>query len=217
MVDSDPIVFVVDDDASVRGAVKKLLAAKGLRVETFATAREFLGHSRPADAPSCLVLDVRMPELSGIDFQRNLTAADVHIPIVFITGHGDIPMTVRAMKAGAVQFLTKPFRGQDLLDAINEGLVRDRSARRERAELAEIRTRYDTLTGREREVLNLVLSGMLNKQIAADLGASESTIKTHRGHIMQKMQADSLAELVKMSERLKSSLPEGTLPATRAK
>jgi FixJ family two-component response regulator len=204
MSELESMVFVVDDDAAVREAVKKLLSAKGMRVETFASPREFLEAASP-DVASCLVLDVRMPELNGLDFQRNLTAANIPIPIVFITGHGDIPMTVRAMKAGAVQFLTKPFRGQDLIEAIQEGLARDRLARRERAELAQLRARYNTLTAREREVLALVLTGMLNKQIAADLGASESTIKTHRGHIMQKMEVDSVAELVKVSERLKLS------------
>jgi len=206
MSEPESMVFVVDDDASVREAVKKLLSAKGLCVETFASPREFLEMASP-NVPSCLVLDVRMPEISGLDFQRNLTAAEIHIPIVFITGHGDIPMTVRAMKAGAVQFLTKPFRGQDLIEAIREGLARDRVARRERAELAPIRARYNTLTAREREVLNLVLTGMLNKQIAGDLGTSESTIKNHRVHIMQKMEVDSLAELVKVCERLKLSPP----------
>src|SRR3984893_13152840 len=202
MNESDPIVFVVDDDASVRDAVKKLIASVGLRVETFESAREFLSRKRP-ETPGCLVLDVRLPDLGGLEFQRALAEANIHIPIIFITGHADVPMTVRAMKAGAVEFLTKPFRGQELLGAIQEAIAKDRVAWGERAQMTELRARYDSLTVREREVLGLVVSGLLNKQIGAELGTSELTIKTHRGHVMQKMGAQSLAELVKMFERLK--------------
>ena len=204
MKDSDPIVFVVDDDASVRDAVQRLISSVGLRVETFGSTSEFLNGKRP-DAPACLVLDVRLPDASGLELQRDLVAANVHIPIIFITGHADVPMTVRAMKAGAVEFLTKPFRGQELLDAIQEAIAKDRVAWNERAQMAELRARYDSLTAREKEVLTLVASGLLNKQIGAELGTSELTIKTHRGHVMQKMGADSLADLVKMSERLNPS------------
>jgi FixJ family two-component response regulator len=206
MNDTDPIVFVVDDDESVREAVKRLISSVGLRVQTFGSTREFLAGKRP-DAPACLVLDVRLPDVSGLDLQRDLTAANIHIPIIFITGHADVPMTVRAMKAGAVEFLTKPFRGQELLDAIQEAIGKDRVARNDRAEMAELRARYDSLTPREKEVLTLVTSGLLNKQIGAELGTSELTIKTHRGRVMEKMAADSLADLVKMAERLN---PSGT-------
>jgi FixJ family two-component response regulator len=206
MKDSDPIVFVVDDDASVRDAVHRLIASVGLRVETFGSTREFLSRKRP-EAPACLVLDVRLPDVSGLEFQRDLAAANFHIPIIFITGHADVPMTVRAMKAGAVEFLTKPFRGQELIDAIQEAIAKDRVAWNERAGMAELRSRYESLTPREKEVLKLVATGLLNKQIGAELGTSELTIKTHRGHVMQKMAAESLADLVKMSERLN---PSGT-------
>ncbi|HET6976390.1 MAG TPA: response regulator transcription factor [Pyrinomonadaceae bacterium] len=195
------IVFVIDDDESIREALKSLIRSVGLSVETFASAQEFLQSKRP-DVPACLILDVRMPGLSGLDLQRDLSETNIHLPIIFITGHGDIPMSVRAMKAGAVEFLTKPFRDQDLLDAIQQALERDRHARSQQADSAGLRQRFESLTPRETEVFGLVVKGLLNKQIALQLGTSEITIKLHRRQVMEKMQADSLADLVRMSEKL---------------
>ena len=198
------LVFVVDDDPSVRSSLKFLLSTVGLQAETFDSADSFL-HRQPPDIPSCLVLDVRLPGLSGLDFQRELAARNISIPIVFLTGHGDIPMSVRAMKAGAVEFLTKPFRDQDLLDAIRVALDRDRARRKQDNEVAALRQRFDSLTSREQEVVSRVVAGMLNKQIAAELGTAESTVKVQRSRAMEKMQASSLAELIKMIEKIKPS------------
>ena len=204
MKEPDPIVFVIDDDRLIRDGLQSLVRSVGLRVETFASAQEFLVAKRP-DAPSCLILDVRMPGLSGLDLQLKLSEADIRIPIIFITGHGDIPMSVRAMKEGAHEFLTKPVRGQDLLDAAQKAIASDRTLRKERAELMELQKRFDSLTPREKEVLELVVAGLLNKQIADELGMSELTVKTHRAHVMEKTQAESLAHLVRMSEKLKTA------------
>jgi FixJ family two-component response regulator len=205
MKEQDPIVFVIDDDRMIRDGLQSLIRSVGLKVETFASAHDFLVAKRP-DVPSCLVLDVRMPGLSGLDLQAQLTSSNIHIPIIFITGHGDIPMSVRAMKDGAHEFLTKPVRGQDLLDAVQKAITSDRELRKERSELGEIRARFQSLTPREKEVLDRVVAGLLNKQIADELGMSELTVKTHRAHLMEKTQADSLAHLVRMAERLRTTL-----------
>jgi RNA polymerase sigma factor (sigma-70 family) len=199
-----PVVFVVDDDPSIRSSLKFLLSSVGLQVESFESAESFL-QRKPPDAPSCLVLDVRLHGLSGLDFQRELAARNIRIPIVFVTGHGDIPMSVRAMKAGAIEFLTKPYRDQDLLDAVRIALERDRTRREQEKDLTELRQRFESLTPREQEVISRVVSGMLNKQIAGELGTAENTVKVHRSRAMEKMNAQSVAELVKMIERLKSS------------
>jgi FixJ family two-component response regulator len=207
MSERDAIVFVVDDDSPMRESLKNLIRSVGLRVEVFASAQEFLRSKRP-DLPSCLVLDVRLPGLSGLDLQKRTGDAGIEIPIIFITGHGDIPMTVRAMKAGAVEFLTKPFRDQDLLDAIQQALERDGKARDQRAALEELRNRFASLTPREREVMKRVVAGLLNKQIGAELGTSETTVKIHRHQVMEKMEAGSLPELVRMADRLGILVPK---------
>jgi FixJ family two-component response regulator len=195
------VVFVIDDDLSMRAAIERLVRAVGLTVKTFPSGEAFL-KSNLADVSGCVVADVRMPGLSGLELQRELSERGISFPIIFITGHGDIPMSVQAMKAGAVEFLTKPFREQDLLDAIRQAIARDSASRERRAELAVIRGRFDSLTPRESEVMTHVVAGLLNKQIAIELGASEKTIKVHRSHVMQKMEADSVAELVRMAEKL---------------
>lgn len=197
----ESVVFIVDDDLSVRAAVKRLVGSTGLAVETFATAQEFLDAER-TDAPCCLILDVCLPGMSGLDLQRKLAESGVEIPIIFLTSHGDIPMTVQAMKAGAVEFLTKPFRNLDLIEAVRQAVEQDREARRERAERTRLRARYETLTPRERDVMGLVIAGLMNKQIAGKIGTSEVTVKAHRGQMMQKMEAESVADLVWMAERL---------------
>jgi RNA polymerase sigma factor (sigma-70 family) len=201
MTDQPPIVFVIDADVSIRDALRSLIRSVGLNVEFFSSPLEFLQGKRP-DAPSCLVLDVRLPGKNGLDFQRELVAANIPIPIIFVTSHGDIPMSVRAMKAGAVEFLTKPFRDQDLLDAIQVGLERDRARRQRQAETAVLRERLESLTPRERAVLRLVVSGLLNKQIAVEIGTTEATVKVHRSQLMKKMRADSLPDLVRMAEKI---------------
>ena len=207
MTEPHGVVFVVDDDASFRESLKDLIQSIGLRVEEFASAEAFL-HSKRLDLPGCLVLDVRLKGLSGLDLQQRMAKAKIEIPTIFITGHGDIPMTVQAMKAGAVEFLTKPFRDQDLIDAIQQALERDRNTRKQRANIGELHDRYRSLTPREREVMGLVVTGLLNKQIAGELGTSEASVKVHRQHVMEKIGAGSLAELVRMADKLGIPTPK---------
>jgi FixJ family two-component response regulator len=207
MKETPPVVFVVDDEPLILAALTRLIRAAGFDVQTFASAQQFLDAARP-DALGCLVLDVRLPDANGLDLQHKLTAAHVDLPVIFITGHGDIPMSVRAMKAGAVEFLTKPFKDQDLLDALRDALARNQSARQQRAELARMQARYELLTPREREVFPLVTQGFLNKQIAADLGTSEKTVKIHRAQVMHKMAANSVADLVRMADKLGLTSPK---------
>jgi FixJ family two-component response regulator len=199
-----PTVFIIDDDKGMRQAIEDLVESVGLRAETFASGEEFLSRGHTS-GPSCLVLDVRLPQMSGLDFQRRLTETGMQIPIIFVTAHGDIPMSVRALKSGAVEFLTKPFRDQDLLDAIQQALQHDRAAQEQQAEIHALQARYHALTPREQQVMALVVSGMLNKQIASEIGASEATVKIHRGNVMHKMQAGSVADLVRMADKVKLS------------
>jgi FixJ family two-component response regulator len=207
MTEERAVVFVIDDDAATRDALQSLARSVGLEVRAFGSAREFLESKRP-DAPGCLVLDVRLPGASGLDFQHELASSDIHLPIIFITGYGDIPMSVQAMRAGAVEFLSKPFRGQDMLDAIQLAIERSRARRHDAAVIAELQASYESLTPREREVMALVVTGRMNKQIAADLKVSEVTVKVHRGQVMRKMRAMSLAELVRIADKLGVAVPK---------
>jgi FixJ family two-component response regulator len=211
MADASPTIVVIDDDPAIRESLGGLLRSVGLQTKLLASVSEFLKSGRP-NGPTCLVLDVRLPGRSGLDFQRELAAADIHLPIIFITGHGDIPMSVQAMKGGAIEFLTKPFRDQDLLDAIEIGLARDRAWLEEEMALTQLRTRFETLTPREREVMARVVTGRMNKQIAGDIGISEITVKVHRGQVMRKMQAKSLPDLARMADKLKLTPERSHIP-----